>query len=95
MIKKPSGGKNMKLTDVVKIAYSISEPVRRYLNGVNREKISDVCSLDSPKVWPIVWQLMYAEPLVEVVSDEDPLVFRWSGAVGVLNNNNNNNNNET
>jgi hypothetical protein len=38
-----------------------------------REKISDVCSLISPKVWPIVWQLMYGEPLIEVVSDEDPV----------------------
>jgi hypothetical protein len=75
--KKLSGSKNMKLETVLKIAYSISEPVRHYLNGVNREKISDVCSLDSPKVWPIVWHLMYAEPLVEVVSSEDPLVLRW------------------
>jgi hypothetical protein len=75
--KKLSGGKSMKLTDVMKIAYSISESVRRYLNGVNREKISDVCSLHNPKVWPIVWQLMHAEPLIEIVSVEDPLVFRW------------------
>jgi hypothetical protein len=45
--------------------------------GDNREKISDVCGLDSPKVWPIIWQLMHAEPLIEVVSSEDPLAFRW------------------
>ena len=75
--KKLSGGKNMKLETVLKIAYSISEPVRRYLNAVNKEKVSDVCSLASPKVWPIVWQLMHAEPLIEVVSSGDLLVFRW------------------
>jgi hypothetical protein len=61
----------------MKIAYSISEPVWRYLNAVNKEKVSEVCSLHNPKVWPIVWQLMYAEPLIEVVSSEDPLAFRW------------------
>jgi hypothetical protein len=74
--KKLSGGKNMGLTTVLKIAYNISEPVRRYLNAVNKEKVSDVCSLDSPQIRPIVWQLMHAERLVEVVL-EDPLVFRW------------------
>jgi hypothetical protein len=75
--KLSGGGKNIELTNALKIAYNTSEPVRCYLNGVNREKISNVCSLHNPKVWPIVWQLMYAEPLVEVVSSEDPLAFRW------------------
>jgi hypothetical protein len=74
--KALSGGKHIELTNALKIAYSISEPVRRYLNGVNREKISDVCSLENPKIWPIVWQLMHAEPLIEVVSDY-PLVLHW------------------
>ncbi|HKG31175.1 MAG TPA: hypothetical protein VKA91_07870 [Nitrososphaeraceae archaeon] len=82
--KKLSGGKNMRLTTVLKIAYSISEPVRCYLNAVNKEKISDVCSLHNPKVWPIVWQLMYAEPLVEVVSSEDPLILRWKEENGIV-----------
>jgi hypothetical protein len=74
--KKLSGGKHIELTNALKIAYNTSKPVRCYLNGVNREKISDVCSLENPKVWPIVWQLMHAEPLIEVVSD-DPLVLHW------------------
>ena len=69
-------GKHIELTNALKIAYNTSKPVRCYLNGVNREKISDVCSLENPKVWPIVWHLMYAEPLIEVVSD-DPLVLHW------------------
>jgi hypothetical protein len=69
-------GKHIELTNALKIAYNTSKPVRCYLNGVNREKISDVCSLENPKVWPIVWQLMHAEPLIEVVSD-DPLVLHW------------------
>jgi hypothetical protein len=75
--KKLSDSKKMKLMDALKIAYSISEPVRCYMNAVNKEKVSDVCSLDNPKVWPIVWQLMHAEPLIEVVSSGDPLVLRW------------------
>jgi hypothetical protein len=74
--KLSGGGKSIEVTDALKIAYNISQPARGYLNGVNREKISDVCSLENPKVWPIVWQLMHAEPLIEVVTD-DPLVLHW------------------
>jgi hypothetical protein len=70
------GGKSIELTNALRIAYNTSVPVRGYLNGVNREKISDVCSLENPKIWPIVWQLMHAEPLIEVVSD-DPLMLHW------------------
>jgi hypothetical protein len=74
--KALSGGKHIELTNALRIAYNTSVPVRGYLNGVNREKVSDVCSLENPKVWPIVWQLMHAEPLIEVVSDH-PLVLHW------------------
>jgi hypothetical protein len=42
----------------LKTAYSISEPVLCYLNAVNRDKISDVCSPNSPKRWPIVQRCM-------------------------------------
>jgi len=66
--KKLSGGKSMKLTDVLKIAYFFSQPVRTYLSSINKEKIHDIFSLSNPKVWPIVWQLIYAESLIEVVS---------------------------
>jgi hypothetical protein len=68
------------LITAVRIAYHLDQNVRDYLNAVEREKIpegGEIVSMDNPRLWPIVWQLMHAEPLVEVVSDEDPLVLRW------------------
>ena len=53
-----NGNNKMILTTALKTAYSISEPVRCYLNAINREKISYVCSLKSPKMWATVYQLM-------------------------------------
>jgi hypothetical protein len=61
----------------LKTAYSISEPVRCYLNAINREKRSYVCSLKSPKMWPTVYQLMDGWMLnhSDTISD-DALIFR-------------------
>jgi hypothetical protein len=76
----------MSLENAVREAYSLSSVVRSYLNAVEKQEQNksknllltegDITSLRNPRLWPIVWRMLYNEPLLETV-DKDNLVFRW------------------
>jgi hypothetical protein len=77
-------GGGMPLENAVIEAYRLSSVVRSYLNAVEKQNKSknslltegDITSLRNPRLWPIVWRMLYNEPLLETV-DKDNLVFRW------------------
>ena len=67
----------MVFEDPVKIAYKISPTVRQYLNAVDKSKVPDPTSISNPRLWPIVWTMLYKDKLLVTV-DKDKLIFKWS-----------------
>ena len=70
---------NISLAFAVRRAYKISLAVRKYLNAVDKTKIPiwDIASEKNPRLWPIIWRMLYNEPLLVSV-DKGRLIFEWS-----------------
>ena len=84
--------KGMKVESAVNIAYTISSTVRNYLNAIDRSKVPDPTSIENPRLWPIIWNMLYNDPLLETL-DKQQLIFRWNrkrrgGEPIIINNNN-------
>jgi hypothetical protein len=66
----------------LKIAYRINPTVRSFLHSVdNRLPDSKVISLNNPRVYDIVWELIYLDKDIECLTPDKaaaPLTFTWN-----------------
>jgi hypothetical protein len=71
-------GGDMKFESAVEIAYKLSPVVRQYLNAIDRTKVPlGVKSIYNPRLWPIIWTMLYQDKLLEVI-DKQQLIFKWN-----------------
>ena len=59
------------------MAYNLDQVTRRYLNAVDRDKVSDVLDVErNPRIFPLRWQLCQDSRVIKI--QDEPLTFRWN-----------------